>query len=125
MFSASCLQILPFSIIIINSLALTIPTDNAAPSLTQPSTHTNLTSNLALPYPAQNLSVSASPIVQCDGYLYKYDLVKSSCVDAISTIPDDVEILFFGDRGHGMFDMSLPHRFISGEPLSLLLRPNE
>jgi len=103
MFYASLSHVLPFSVIVTHSLALTIPVNNAELSLTQPSTHTNMTSNLALPFSARNLSISAPPIVQCDGSLYKRDLVKSSCVDAISTIPDDAEILTFGDRGFGSY----------------------
>jgi hypothetical protein len=118
MFSASLSHVLPFSVIVTHSLALTIPVNNAELSLTQPSAHTNMTSNLALAFSARNLSISAPPIVQCDGSLYKRDLVKSSCVDAISTIPNDAEILTFGDRGFGSYDIPLPHRFISCEPSS-------
>ncbi len=118
MFSALLSHVLPFSVLVTHSLALTIPVNNAELSLTQPSTHTNMTSNLALPFAARNLSISARPIVQCDGSLYKRDLVMSSCVDAISTITDDAETLTFGDRGFGSYDIPLPHRFISCERFS-------
>lgn len=117
MFSAPLFPILPFLVIIASSIALTIPTENALQSLTQPLVDGNATSIPALLHPAQNLSVTAPPVVQCDGNLYKYDLVKSSCIDAIYTIPGDANVVTFGDRGLGVYDYPLPHRFISCEPI--------
>ena len=76
----------------------------------------SLLSNATLSSFAQNLSVV--PAVHCDGAIYKRDLRTASCLDALLTIPTDNDPLTFGTRGSGIFDVPLPHRWISGEILA-------
>ena len=114
MFPPLGLQVLLFTPILIISSALIIPTDNALWSPIQPLTHSNLT----LPGPAQKLSDPAPPIVHCDSTTYKRDLVKASCINAISTIPDDADVLTIGDRTQGSYDIPLPFRYISCKALA-------
>ena len=62
------------------------------------------------------------PAVDCDEELYGYvDL--DSCKDAFDQIPHDElrlvdqNVLSYGPRGHGNWDIILPKRYISCKPL--------
>jgi len=102
-----------------HSHTLTIPSQSSPSLIALPYSATNPTSNLSLPSASQNLS--AAPLIRCDRNLYKQDLVRTSCTDALSYIPTDTEILSFGDRGEGIFDIRLPYRWIScGFSISIL-----
>ena len=79
----------------------------------------NLTSSLGLLQTAHNLSEQRTT---CDGGTYKWNLIKDECLDALATIPTDTDMLSFGDRDHGEFDIPLPYRWISRESIHGILR---
>ena len=61
---------------------------------------------------AHNGSLSDNTDVICDGDAYKI-MPAPSCLEAVNEIPDDDKMLTFGERGMGVYDIPLPHRFIN------------
>ena len=99
------------------SSALSLPTSSSLNQPTIPLIPATLSSNLTLSSSAGNLTVN--PAIRCDGGSYKRDLRTASCLDALLTIPNDPTPITFGTRGSGVFDVPLPHRWISGEIFAL------
>lgn len=53
----------------------------------------------------------------CNGEEYRTGLNFGSCADALKQIPQSHQIRRFQMRGQGVYDVSLPYRYISGKTL--------
>lgn len=51
------------------------------------------------------------PVPVCDGNLLGFDMNRYSCLQAWNTIPTGGQLLTFGDRLDGTFNVQLPRRF--------------
>ena len=115
--STSYLPLSFFMIFQIPTDALQIP-QNTNFRLTKapipPSLNISWSSNGQISAPASKTSLNASNDIYCsEGY--GIDLSLDSCRDAIGQIPRDRKIIHLGERHEGLYDLNLPHRFVSGQ----------
>lgn len=63
-----------------------------------------------------NSSLDANHLAPvCDGNLLGFDMNRYSCLQAWNTIPTGGQLLSFGDRLNGTFNVQLPRRFSGRE----------
>ena len=71
---------------------------------------------LALPPLSNNLTIPGG-YVECSGARFGFDLVRESCLDALSSLPLDGTLRTFGQRFKGASEIVLPRRYLSADGL--------
>lgn len=70
------------------------------------------TSNSSSSVYDHDLGTDIGANVQCKGASYGTNLAKSSCAAAIARIALNSELLIWGQRGQGDFNVKLPYRYL-------------
>ncbi|KAG7008895.1 hypothetical protein G7Y79_00004g014790 [Physcia stellaris] len=68
----------------------------------------------SIPFLSNNLTV-APGVVDCNSGRYGTDLSRSSCIDALQSLPSGTTLRTFGERGRGAFREPLPRRYLSAD----------
>ena len=106
---------IPFFLSTVQSLALDVPQlSQIAPAI---SFNTSKTPDVSTPSLSDISSASAKDLadlmIQCDPAKYGDNLIYDSCFDAYRQIPRSVQLISFGSRVMGNWDVHFPLRFLS------------